>query len=94
MPHVEIIVILIHCNIFKNDYQHSLRALFTFVPNKSFSHILNISLKYFILLKNFKSTVFVYWDMIYWSKSKALEIKHKTNIALVFIWSLAYKNDA
>ena len=55
MPHVEIIVILIHCNIFKNDYQHSLRALFTFVPNKSFSQILNISLKYFILLKHFQS---------------------------------------
>ena len=37
MSHLEIIeVVLVHCNIVNNDYQHDLRVLYTFVPNKSF----------------------------------------------------------
>ena len=27
-------VVLVHCNLFKNDYQHTLKVLLTFVPNK------------------------------------------------------------
>ena len=27
-------VILVHCNLMKNDYQHTSKVLFTFVPNK------------------------------------------------------------
>ena len=27
-------VVLVHCNLFKNDYQHITKVLFTFVPNK------------------------------------------------------------
>ena len=27
-------VVLVHCNLVKNDYQHTLKVLFTFVPNK------------------------------------------------------------
>ena len=29
-------VVLIHCNLVKNDYQHKSNVLFTFVPNKKF----------------------------------------------------------
>ena len=29
-------VVLVHCNLVKNDYQHTSKALFTFVPNKQF----------------------------------------------------------
>ena len=37
MLHLEITeVVLVHCNIVNNDYQHVSRALYTFVPNKSF----------------------------------------------------------
>ena len=37
MPHLEITEeVLVHCNIANNDYQHDSRALYTFVPNKSF----------------------------------------------------------
>ena len=37
VPHLRIIeVILFHCNIISKDYQHDLRALHTFIPNKSF----------------------------------------------------------
>ena len=29
-------VVLVHCNLFNNDYQQHLRVLFTFVPNKQY----------------------------------------------------------
>ena len=29
-------VVLVHCNLVKNDYQHTSKDLFTFVPNKIF----------------------------------------------------------
>ena len=29
-------VVLVHCNLFENDYQHTSRVLFTFVPSKQF----------------------------------------------------------
>ena len=36
-PHSEITeVVLVHCNVLSNDYQHNPRALYTFIPNKSF----------------------------------------------------------
>ena len=27
-------VVLVHCNLVKNDYQHASKVLFSFVPNK------------------------------------------------------------
>ena len=52
MPHLEITeVILVHCNIVNNDYQQDSRVLYTFVHNKSFGQLLEISPKKFIFLK-------------------------------------------
>ena len=37
VPHLEITeVVLVHCNIINNDYQHDSRVLYTFVLNKLF----------------------------------------------------------
>ena len=36
-------VVLVHCNLVKNDYQHSSKVLFSFVPNKQFEQLRNIS---------------------------------------------------
>ena len=37
LPKLESVeVILMHCNLVKNDYQHASKALFSFVPNKKF----------------------------------------------------------
>ena len=44
--------VLLHCNIVNNDYQHDSRVLRKFVPNKSFTQLLDISSKNFIFLKN------------------------------------------
>ena len=52
MPHLEITeVVLLHYNIVNNDYQQDSNALYTFVPNKSFDQLLDISRKKFISLK-------------------------------------------
>ena len=32
-----------HCNLVKNDDQHTSKDLFTFVPNKQFEQLINIS---------------------------------------------------
>ena len=48
-------VILIHCNIVNNDYQQDSRVLYTFVPNKSFGQLLDISPQNFIFSKTFNS---------------------------------------
>ena len=46
-------VVLVHCNIVNNDYQHDSRVLYTFVPNKTFGQLLDISSKNFVFLKTF-----------------------------------------
>ena len=46
VPHLEITkVVLVHCNIVNNDYQQDSRVLYTFVPNKLFGSLLEISPK-------------------------------------------------
>ena len=35
-------VVLVHCNLVKNDYQLISKVLFTFVPNKQFGQLINI----------------------------------------------------
>ena len=45
LPHLEITeVVLVHCNIVNNDYQQDSRVLYTFVANKPFGSLLEISL--------------------------------------------------
>ena len=56
VPHLEITeVTLVHYNIVNNDYQQDSRVLFIFIPNKSFSQLLDISPKTFIFWKTFDS---------------------------------------
>ena len=55
-PHLEVTeVILVHYNVVNNDCQHDSRVLYTFVPNKSFGSLLEISLTNHIFLKRFNS---------------------------------------
>ena len=34
--------VLVHCNLVKNDYQHTSKVLFSFVLNKQFGQLINI----------------------------------------------------
>ena len=54
MSHLAITeVVLVHCDIVKNDYQQDSRVLYTFGPNKSFGSLLEISPTNHIFLKTF-----------------------------------------
>ena len=53
MSHLEITeLVLVDCNIVNNDYQQDSRVLYTFLPNKSFGALLDISPSNHIFLKN------------------------------------------
>ena len=44
VPYLEIVeLVLVHCNLANNDYQQDSRILYTFVPNKTFGSLLEIS---------------------------------------------------
>ena len=84
VPHLQITeVVLVHCNIVNNDYQHDSRVLYTFVLNKSFGQLLDISPKNLLSLKTFNSE-FSYIEVLFTDQnSKLLEIEDKINIILV-----------
>ena len=56
VPHLEIVeLVLVHCNLVNNDYQQDSRILYTFVPNKTFGSLLEISPSNQVFLKRFNS---------------------------------------
>ena len=83
-PHLEITeVVLIHCIIVNNGYEHDSRVLYTFVPNKSFDQLLDISPKSIIFLKTFTSE---FSNIEVWfthQNYKLLQIEDKINVTLV-----------
>ena len=55
MSHLEITeLVLVHCNLVNNDYQQDSRILYSFVPNKPFDSLLQISPTNHIFLKRFR----------------------------------------
>ena len=53
VPHLEIVeLVLVYCYLVNNDYQQNSRILFTFVPNKAFGSLLEISPKNHVFLEN------------------------------------------
>ena len=86
LPHLEIIeVLLVYCNIANNDYQQDSRVLYTFVPNKLFDSLLQISLANHIFLKAFNSE---FHNIEVWftdQNSQQLEIEDRINLTIVII---------
>ena len=79
---------LIHCNVVSKSYLQNPSVLYTFVSNKSFGQVLDISLETFTFLKTFDSE-FSYIEV--WFKnqnSNPLEIEDKINIPLVISYSI------
>ena len=76
-------VVLIHCNLVKNDYQHTSKVLFTFVPDKKFGQLINISLHAFTMM-NTVNTEFSSVEVWFTDQaSKALEIEDNVNLTLI-----------
>ena len=76
-------VVLVHCNLVKNDYQHSSNVLFSFVPNKQFGQLTNIS-QHSLIMMNTVNTEFSYIEVWFTNQaSKALEIEYNVNLILI-----------
>ena len=84
VPKLEIVeVVLVHCNLVKNDYQHTSKVLFTFVPNKKFGQLINISPHAFTMV-NTVNTEFSHVEVWFtYQSSKALEIEDNINLTLI-----------
>ena len=84
VPHLQIIeVVLVHCDIANNNYQQDSRILYTFVLNKPFGSLLEISPTNHIFLKTFNSE---YSEIKVWftdQNSKPLEIEDRINLTIV-----------
>ena len=84
VPHLEIVeLVLAHCNLVNNDYQLHSRILYTFVPNKTFGSLLEISPANHVLLKTFNSE---FREIKVWftdQKNRPLEVEDKINITLI-----------
>ena len=76
-------VVLVHCNLVKYDYQHTSKVLFTFVPNKIFGQLINISPHAFTMI-NTVHTEFSYVEIWFTDQaSKTLEIEDNVNLTLI-----------
>ena len=84
VPHPEITeVVLVHCNIVNNDYQQDSIVLYTFVPNKPFGSLLEISPTNHIFLKTFNSEYDEIKVLFTDQKSQPLETEDRINLTLV-----------
>ena len=84
VPHLEVVEsVLVHCNLVNNDYQQDSRILYTFVPNKPFGSLLEISPTNHIFLKTFNSEL---PEINIWftdQASKPLEVEDKINLTMI-----------
>ena len=84
VPSLEIAeLVLIHFNLLNNDYQQDSRILYTFVPNKTFGSLLEISSTNHVFLKTFHSE---FQEIKIWftdQTSKPLEVEDKINVTLI-----------
>ena len=84
VPHLEVVeLVFVHWNLGNNDYQQDSRILYTFVPNKTFGNLLEISPTNHVFLKTFNSE---FQEIKVWfpdQTSAPLEIEDKINVTLI-----------
>ena len=84
VPYLEIVeLVLVHCNLVNNDYQQDSRILYSFVLNKTFGSLLEISPTNQVFLKTFNSE---FQEVKIWftdQTSKPLELEDKINMTLI-----------
>ena len=84
VPKIESVeVVLVHWNLVNNNYQQASKVLFTFVPNKQFRQLINIS-PHSLTMLNTTNTEF--WSFEVWftdQNSVPLEIEDNVNMTLI-----------
>ena len=71
-----------HCHVFQNDYQQDSRVLYTFVPDKPFCSLLEMSPTNHIFIKTFNSEFQVVEVLCTDQNSQPLEIEDRINLTL------------
>ena len=84
VPHLEVVeLVLVHFNLVNNDYQQDSRILYTFVGNKTFDSLLEISATNHVFLKTFNSE---FQEIKIWftdQTSTPLEVEDRINVTLM-----------
>ena len=76
-------VALVHCNLVKNNYQHTSKVLFSFIPNKQFGQLINIS-PHSLTMMNTVNTDFSFVEVWFTDQvSKALEGEDHVILTLI-----------
>ena len=84
VPYLEIKeVVLVRCNVVKNDYQQDARVLHTFVPNKPFGSLLYIFPSSHIFLKTFNSQYNEIMVSFTDQSSKPLQTEDRINLMVI-----------
>ena len=81
VPKLEFVeVVLVHCNLINNNYQQASKVLFTFVPNKQFGQLINISPHSLTMLRT-TNTEFSFFEVWFTDQnSDPLEIEDNANL--------------
>ena len=76
-------VLLVHCNLVKNDYQYASKVLFTSAQNKQFGELINIS-PHSLTMMNTINVEFSFVEVWFTDQvSKALEIEDNVNLTII-----------
>ena len=76
-------VVLVHCNLVKNDYQHISKVLFSFISNKQFGQLINLS-PHALTMMNTVNSEFSFVGVWFTDQAnKALEIEDNVNLTLI-----------
>ena len=76
-------VALVHCNLVKNNYQHTSKVLFSFIPSKQFGQLINIS-PHSLTMMNTVNTDFSFVEVWFTDQaSKELEIEDNVTLTLI-----------
>ena len=84
VPKLEFVeVVLVHCNLVNNNYQQTSKVWFTFVPNKQFGQLINIS-PHSLTMLGTTNTEFSFIEVWFADQnSEPLEIEDNVNLTLI-----------
>ena len=76
-------VVLVHCNLVNNTYQQTSKVLFTFVTNKQFGQLINIS-PHSLTMLGIANTEFSFIEVWFTDQNRELlEIEDNVNLTLI-----------
>ena len=76
-------VVLVHCNLVNNNYQQTSKVIFTFVPNKQFGQLINIS-QHSLTMLGTTNAEFSFIEVRFTDQnSEPVEIEDNVNLTLI-----------